>query len=98
MRNVCGTCGTLSNDETIGDKHDGCPFDGAWLPFPDIPARLAVDLACQQLTNAPEAEAFAEGVQIWKYLDMCVWGADELIAKLRDICNYRLATGRWVQP
>ena len=100
MRHVCDTCGTLSTfDDTIigaGDKHDGCPFDGAWQPFPDLPMRLAVDLACQQLTYAPEEEAFTSVVEIWQYLDWCVWGADELIARLRSICDYRLATGRWV--
>ena len=101
MRHVCDTCGTLSTiDETTigaGDKHDGCPFDGAWQPFPDLPMRLAVDLACQQLTNAPEEEAFTSVVEIWQYLDWCVWGADALIARLRDICDYRLTTGRWVR-
>ena len=100
MRYVCDTCGTLSTiDETTlaaGDKHDGCPFAGAWQPFPDLPVQLAVDLACQQLTYAPEEEAFTSVVEIWQYLDWCVWGADALIARLRDICDYRLATGRWV--
>ena len=98
MRNVCDSCGSLSSDDTIGagDKHDGCPFDGAWQPFPDLPVQLAVDLACQQLTYAPEEEAFTSVVEIWQYLDWCVWGADALIARLRDICDYRLATGRWV--
>ena len=100
MRHVCDTCGTLSTiaETTIGagDKHDGCPFAGAWQPFPDLPVRLAVDLACQQLTYAPEEDAFTSVVEIWQYLDWCVWGADALIARLRDICDYRLATGRWV--
>ena len=98
MRHVCDTCGSLSSDDTVsaGDKHDGCPFSGNWQPFPDLSVRLAVDLACQQLTNAPEEEAFTSAVEIWQYLDFCVWGADELIARLRGICDYRLATGRWV--
>lgn len=97
MRNVCDQCGHLSSDDTIGagDKHDGCPFAGNWQPFPDLSVRLAVDLACQQLTRTPEEEAFASVVDIWKYLDLCVWGCDELIARLRSICDYRLATGRW---
>ena len=97
MRHICDTCGTLSNDETIGDKHAGCYFDGSWQPFPDLSPRLAVDLVCQQLMKAPEDEAFAGSVQIWECLDMCVWGSDAFIAKLRDICTYRLETGRWVR-
>ena len=97
QRIVCDTCGHLTDDAlaTIGDKHDGCPFDGSWQPFPDLSPQLAVDLVCQQLTKAPDDLAFDGVTQMLEYLDLVVWGCDEAIARLRDICNHRLETGRW---